>query len=38
MNQSSDSWETRLDELVAAMRDDSLSNEQSVELQNLLKT
>ena len=38
MNQSSDSWETRLDELVTAMRDDSLSDEQSVELQNLLKT
>ena len=38
MNQSSDSWETRLDELVAAMRDDSLSDEQSVDLQNLLQT
>jgi hypothetical protein len=38
MSQSTDSWETRLDELVAAMRDDSLSDEQSVELQNLLKT
>jgi hypothetical protein len=38
MNQSSGSWETRLDELVTAMRDDSLSDEQSVDLQNLLKT
>ena len=38
MKQSSDSWETRLDELVTAMRDDILSDEQSVELQNLLQT
>ena len=38
MNQSSDSWDTRLDELVTAMRDDILSDEQSVELQNLLQT
>lgn len=38
MNQPSDSWETRLDELVTAMRDDSLSDEQSVDLQNLLQT
>lgn len=38
MNQPSGRWETRLDELVAAMRDDSLSDEQSVDLQNLLKT
>ncbi|TWT81507.1 FecR protein [Planctomycetes bacterium CA13] len=38
MNQSSDNWETRLEELVGALRDDSLSDDQSVELQNLLKT
>ena len=30
MNQSSDNWETRLGELVGALRDESLSEEQSV--------
>ena len=38
MNQSSENWETRLDELVGALRDDSLSEKQSVELQTLLET
>jgi len=38
MNESSDSWETLLDELVVAMSDDAFSNEQSAELQSLLET
>lgn len=38
MNQPPDCWETRLDELVTALRDDSLSDEQTVDLQNLLQT
>ncbi|MDC0265725.1 LamG domain-containing protein [Mariniblastus sp.] len=38
MNQSSDNWKTRLDELVGALGDESLSEEQSVELQSLLET
>jgi hypothetical protein len=36
MNQLSDSWGARLDELVGALRDDSLTEEQSVELQSIL--
>tara|TARA_R110002049_G_scaffold182485_2_gene350332 strand:+ start:65972 stop:67588 length:1617 start_codon:yes stop_codon:yes gene_type:complete len=38
MNWSQDHWKTRLNELIAAMRDDRLSDEESVALQDLLKT
>lgn len=38
MNQPADEWKVRLDELLGALANDSLSDEQSVELQGLLET